>query len=137
MLSNEGSVVLVDYTHIHPEGEGIVPMISLNDQIKNMLKYDSIYRGSINWRNLKVLVCPICHKELPERDNKRYFIRDIFLSKWNSWICEEDNCKKKINNALIGVARHVMTCDMEDLLKTKKEKEEDIDEENEKTVFEK
>lgn len=129
MLNKEGSVVLVDYTHMHPEGEAIIPAISLNSQIENMLKYDSIYRGSINWRNLKVLTCPICHEVLPERENnKRYFIRDIFLSKWNSWICEDNNCRKKINNSLIGVARYIMNSDMKELLKTKKEKEEEIKE---------
>ena len=131
MLNQEGSVVLVNYTGIHPEGEAIIPMISLNDQIKNMLKYDSIYGGSINWGRLKMLTCPICHKVLPERDNdKRYFIRDIFLSNWNFWICEEDYCMKKINNSLIGVAKCIMNNDIKELLKppTKKEREEDINE---------
>lgn len=129
MLSKDGSVVLVNYTGIHPEKEAIIPIVSLNDQIKNMLGYDSIYGGSIHWSRLKVLICPNCHQELPERDNgKRYFIRDIFLSNWNAWICEEEKCRKKINNSLIGVSRHIMNSDIKKLLKepNKKERENEM-----------
>ena len=129
MLSSEGGVVLIDYTGIHPEKEIKVPIVSLNDQITNMLRYDSIWKGSIRWGRLKVLICPHCHSILPEKLVNRYIIRDIFLSKIKNWICDGDNCGRYINNPLIAVARHVMSSDIKELLKrqTKKEKGE-IDE---------
>lgn len=132
MLSDKGSVVLLDMTYMHPEGEGVVPMIALNGQIMNMLKYDSIYKGSIYWGHLKELTCPNCHTVQQEKSENRLVIRDILLSNITSWICEEDNCDNKINNPLIAVARHVMSSDMEDLLKkpTKKETKEDKKEED-------
>jgi hypothetical protein len=127
MLSNEGCVVLVDYTRIHPEKEIKVPIISLNEQIKNMLRYDSIYKDSIRWGRLKVLICPHCHEMLPEKLANRFIIRDILFSKMKSWICDGDKCGEHINNPLIAVARHIMSSDINELLKieTKKEKEED------------
>lgn len=126
MLSDEGSILLIDYTGIHPEKETKVPIISLNDQICNMMRYDSIYGGSIRWGRLKVLICPHCHTALPEKRANRFIVRDIFLSKIKPWICEEDNCDKRINSPLIAVARHIMSSDIKELLKrpTKKEKEE-------------
>ncbi len=119
-LLNGGTVVLVDYKGMHPEEKGIIPMGSLNDQINNMLKYDSIYGGSVYWGNLKVLTCPNCHTVLPERDGTRLIIRDIFLSDMNDWICEENQCKIKINSPLLAVARHIMSSDMKELLKKPK-----------------
>lgn len=126
MLSDEGNILLVDYTGIHPEKETKVPIISLNDQIYNMLRYDSIYRGSIRWGRLKVLICPHCHTALPEKRDNRFIVRDIFMSKIKSWICQEDKCDIRINSPLIAVARHIMDSDIKELLKrpTKKEKEE-------------
>lgn len=126
MLSDEGSVLVISYTGIHPEKELKVPIISLNDQITNMLRYDSIYRGSISWGRLKILICPHCGIALPEKRFNRYIVRDIFFSHIKSWICEEDNCGKYINSPLIAVARHIMSSDVKELLKrpTKKEKDE-------------
>jgi hypothetical protein len=127
MLSDEGSVVVVDYTGIHPEKELKIPIISLNDQITNMLRYDSIYRGSISWGKLKVLICPRCGTVLPEKLVNRYIVRDIFFSKTKRWICDEDNCGKYINSPILVVARQIMNGDIKELLKrpSKKEKEKD------------
>lgn len=129
-MLNGGTVILIDFKGMHPEGEGIVPMGSLNDQINNMLKYDSIYGGSIYWGHLKVLTCPHCQTVLPEKNANRLIIRDIFLSDMNSWICEEDHCDEKINSPLIAVARHIMTSDMKELLKKPTKKHIKDEEEN-------
>lgn len=127
MLSDEGSVVLIDYTGIHPEKEIKIPIVSLNDQITNMLKYDSIYRGSIKWGRLKVLTCPHCGTVLPEKIANRFIVRDIFFSKMKSWVCEEDHCDKYVNSPLMVIARQIMSSNIKELMKnlTKKEKEED------------
>jgi hypothetical protein len=132
--SGNGSVVLIDMTYMHTQGEGVVPMIALNGQIMNMLKYDSIYKGSVYWGRLKELTCPNCGTVLQEKSENRYIIRDILFSNITSWVCEEDNCDNKINNPLIAVARHIMSSDIEDLLKkpTKKETKDDKIEEDSK-----
>lgn len=129
-MLNGGTVVLIDYKGMHPEGESIVPIGSLKDQINNMLRYDSIYGGSIYWGHLKVLTCPNCHKVLPEKKANRLIIRDIFLSDMTEWECEEDHCNKKINSPLIAVARHIMTGDMKEFLKKPTKKDIKKDEEN-------
>lgn len=130
-LLNGGVLVMIDYRGMHPEGEGVVPMGALNDQIRNMLRYDSIYRGSIYWKNLKNLICPNCHNTLPDKLEgvNRLIIRDIFLSDTTRWVCEEEICRKKINNPLIAVARHIMNSDIEKLLKPPSKKEVTADEE--------
>ncbi len=146
MLNNDkdsSSVVLIDYTRMHPEKETVVPMISLNNQIRNMLKYDSIYGGSIDWNHLRILTCPNCNEILPEKSKGkvegkgRLTIRDIFLSKATKWVCEKDICNKKINNPLIAVAKNIMKGDMKKLLKKKKyeENEEKKDEKEKEYII--
>jgi hypothetical protein len=130
------SIVLVDYTKLHTEKEAIVPITSLNDQIRNMLMYDSIYAGSINWNHLKILHCPVCGEELDEKskgrvaDKGRLHIRDILLSGTNTWICENEICKRKINSPLIAIARNIMRGNMKKFLEKYKKKSGE-DEENE------
>jgi hypothetical protein len=128
MLSGEGSILVINYTGIHPEKETKIPIISLNDQIRNMLRYDSIYRGSISWGNLKVLTCPRCGTVLPEKLANRFIIRDIFLSKIKQWVCDEDNCGKYINSPILAVARQIMSSDVKELLKRPTKKQEEKDE---------
>ena len=123
-LRENSGVVLIDYTYLHSEGEGVVtPITSLNTQIKNMLQYEGIYGGSVPWTRLKELICPGCQNTL-EKAEDRYIIRDILLSNINSWICE-CNIKNKINNPLVVVAKN-MENNIEELLKppTNKEKTE-------------
>lgn len=123
-LPENSGVVLIDYTYLHSEGEGIVtPIVSLNGQIKNMLQYEGIYVGSVSWTRLKELICPGCQNTL-EKAEDRYIIRDILLSNTNSWICE-CNFNNGINNPLIVVAKN-MESNIEELLKplTVKEKVE-------------
>lgn len=134
LLSDKGSVLLLDLTYMHPEGEGIVPMVALNDQIRNMLKYDSIYGGSVYWGRLRILTCPNCHSVQPEKSENRLVIRDILLSKVTSWICESEGCGSKINSPLIAVARHIMSSDIEELLKKPTKKETKKDEKEEELV---
>ncbi|MDP2754107.1 MAG: hypothetical protein Q8P40_06915 [Nitrospirota bacterium] len=123
-LPENSGVVLIDYLYLHSEGEGVVtPISTLNNQIKNMLQYEGIYAGSINWTRLKKLVCLECNNTLEKAEN-RYIIRDILLSNINSWICD-CNHTNKINNPLIVVAKN-MENNVEELLKplTNKEKTE-------------
>jgi len=123
-LPENSGVVLIDYTYLHSEGEGVVtPITSLNGQIKNMLQYEGIYSGSVPWTRLKELICPGCQNTL-EKAEDRYIIRDILLSNTNSWICD-CNFNNRINNPLIVVAKN-MESNIEELLKplTGKEKVE-------------
>lgn len=123
-LPENSGVVLIDYTYLHSEGEGVVtPITTLNTQIKNMLEYEGIYGGSVQWTRLKKLVCPECNNTL-EKAEDRYIIRDILLSNINSWICD-CNFNNRINNPLIVVAKN-MENNIEILLKplTNKEKTE-------------
>lgn len=134
LLSENGGVVVINYTGIHPEGKTVTPIISLNDQITNMLQYDSIYAGSIYWKRLKELICPNCYRVLPEKSENRYIIRDIFISEIKNWVCEDEICNRKINSPLIAVARHIMNSDIKELLKPPTRKETKEDDEQELTI---
>lgn len=122
-LGKDASVALIDYTYLHTEGEKnvVTPIVLLNTQIKNMLEYDGIHGGDIPWMRLKKLVCPHCNREFGRSEN-RLIIRDILISKINSWVCD---CGHKINNSLIAVCRNI-DANIEDLLKppTSKDKKE-------------
>lgn len=140
------SVVVMDYTHMHTESDAgvTVPIVSLNQQITNMLRYDGIYRGTekkglgINWTKLKKLRCPHCHEELDERAENRLIIRDIMINNITDWD-EIHTCQvKKINNPLIAVARNIVDGRIEELLKpaTKKDTEGENNGEGEREEYE-
>jgi len=122
-LGKNVSIALIDYTYLHTEGEKnvVTPITNLNTQIKNMLQYDGIYGGDIPWTRLKKITCPHCNREFEKSEN-RLIIRDILISKINSWVCD---CDHRINNPLIAVCRNINT-NIEELLKplTSKDKKE-------------
>lgn len=106
------SFLLMDYTWaMLNDIETVVPITTLNEQIKHKLQYDGMYAESVNHKKLREsMECPKCLYQIPERvttdGTDRLLVRDIILSIIHeNYKCGE--CGYTIN-PLILIAKNAM-----------------------------